>query len=57
MTREDYLRHEYAGRMNKAMGYAYLGRDFELSEMPDDVCFSRHHFYRMFSAFTGETPS
>lgn len=58
MTREDYLRREYAGRMNKAMDYAYanLGREFELSEMADAACFSRYHFHRMFSAFTGETP-
>lgn len=58
MTREEYLRREYAGRMNKAMDYAYanLGRDFELAEMADAACFSRYHFHRMFSAFSGETP-
>lgn len=58
MTREEYLRREYAGRMNKAMDYAYakLGSDFELSEMADAACFSRYHFHRMFTAFTGETP-
>lgn len=58
MTREEYLRREYAGRMNKAMDYAYanLGRDFELSDLADAACFSRYHFHRMFSAFTGETP-
>ncbi len=57
-TREDLLRREYEGRMNKAMDYAYAncGRDFDLAEMADAACFSRYHFHRMFSAFAGETP-
>ncbi|MBP7096541.1 MAG: AraC family transcriptional regulator [Spirochaetia bacterium] len=57
MTRADYLRREYEGRVNRAIDFVYanFSRDFDLDELADAAAFSRFHFHRVFHALTGET--
>jgi AraC family transcriptional regulator len=53
----DYLRKEYASRINRVIDYieAHLDKDLSLETLAKVACFSRYHFHRLFGAITGES--
>lgn len=59
MTREELLRREYLGRIERAIDYIYAhyGEALSLDDMADAAAFSRFHFHRVFSSVVGETVS
>lgn len=59
MTREEVLRREYIGRVERVIDYIYAhsGEDLTLEGLADVAAFSRFHFHRVFSAIVGETVS
>lgn len=59
MTREELLRREYLGRVERAIDFIYarFGDDIGLDEIADAAAFSRFHFHRIFSGVVGETVS
>jgi len=59
MTREDVLRKEYIGRIERVVDhiYAYCEEDLSLDRLADVAAFSRFHFHRVFSGVLGETVS
>jgi AraC family transcriptional regulator len=52
----DYLREEYASRINRVIDYieAHIDKDLSLEALAEVACFSRYHFHRLFGAITGE---
>ncbi|HUW68683.1 MAG TPA: AraC family transcriptional regulator [bacterium] len=59
MTREEFLRREYLGRIERVVDhiYAHHGDELTIDELADIAAFSRFHFHRVFSSITGETVS
>jgi len=57
MTREELLRREYLGRVERVIDYMYahLGEELGADELADVAAFSRFHFHRVFSSVVGET--
>lgn len=58
-SREELLRREYLGRIERVIGhiYAHYGEDLGIEELADVAAFSRFHFHRVFSGVVGETVS
>ncbi|MCK7514787.1 MAG: hypothetical protein MZV70_69490 [Desulfobacterales bacterium] len=56
MTRDELLRREYLGRIERAVDfiYAHSGDDIGLDDIADAAAFSRFHFHRVFSGVVGE---
>lgn len=52
-----YLRQEYIARINRVIDFIEnnIGSQLNLEKLSQVACFSRFHFHRIFSAFTGET--
>jgi AraC family transcriptional regulator len=59
VTRQELLRREYLGRIERAVDFIYarFGDDIGLDEIADAAAFSRFHFHRVFSGVVGETVS
>lgn len=59
MTREELLRREYLGRIERVVDYIYAhcGEELTLDDLADVAAFSRFHFHRVFSSLLGETVS
>lgn len=59
MTREELLRREYLGRIERVVDhvYAHLGEELGVEELADVAAFSRFHFHRVFASVVGETVS
>lgn len=59
MTREELIRREYVGRIERAVDFIYArhGDDIGLDDIADAAAFSRYHFHRVFSGVIGETVS
>ena len=57
MTREELLKLEYYGRVERAVDYLYAhySEDIGLADLADVAGFSRFHFHRIFSGIVGET--
>ena len=57
MTREDLLRRQYLGRVERAIDFIYARYDDDigLDDIADSAAFSRFHFHRVFSGVVGET--
>ncbi len=57
MDRQDYLRQEYVGRINRVIDHinTNLACELTIEELADKACFSRFHFHRIFSSLVGET--
>jgi AraC family transcriptional regulator len=55
--REEQLRREYVGRIERVADYVYAhcGEDFSIDDLADVAAFSRFHFHRIFASVTGET--
>ncbi len=56
-NRRNFLREEYAARINRVIDYieANIGKDLSLAELAGVAHFSPFHFHRIFSAMVGET--
>lgn len=59
MTRDELIRREYEGRIERAVDFIYArhGDDIGLNDIADAAAFSRFHFHRVFSGVMGETVS
>lgn len=59
MTREEFLRREYLGRIERVVDhiYAHYGDELTIDDLADIAAFSRFHFHRVFSGIIGETVS
>ena len=59
MTREELLRREYLGRIERVIDhvYAHFGEELGVDELADVAAFSRFHFHRVFASVVGETVS
>jgi AraC family transcriptional regulator len=59
MTREELLRREYLGRVERVIDfiYAHYGEELSIDRLADVAAFSRFHFHRVFSSVAGETVS
>ncbi len=59
ITREELLRREYLGRIERVVDYIYAhyGEELGIDDLADVAAFSRFHFHRVFSSVVGETVS
>jgi AraC family transcriptional regulator len=58
-TREELLRREYLGRIERVIDhvFAHYGDELSVDELADVAAFSRFHFHRVFAGVVGETVS
>jgi AraC family transcriptional regulator len=56
-SRQNYLRAQYASRINRVYDHiqANLDKELTLAELADVARFSPYHFHRLFHAMVGET--
>lgn len=58
-AREEMLRREYLGRIERVVDYIYAhaGEEISIDDLADVAAFSRFHFHRVFASVVGETVS